>query len=166
MYAIGSVYSKNSNLIEVSSSILKSFSERTGYTTQVAKRIEDKTIYIYKYEPANVKIITETDVGTIKYGYDDDISGKCYFKFDEAIVCKPEDKCEEALENGYITELSGSTSHIRNIALPIRNFENKVCGVVIASDLEVGNESYKEIIEDLKYNCNLISRGLGYIGDL
>ncbi|HKL95327.1 MAG TPA: helix-turn-helix domain-containing protein [Haploplasma sp.] len=166
MYAIGSTYSKNSNLIEASSSILKEFSDKTGYTMQLAKKVEDKTIYIYKYEPTNVKIMTETDVGSIKYNRDKDISGRCFTVFDDKCEASTPEEKKINLSNGYITELSGSTSHIRNISIPIRNFENRVCGVVVASDLEVGDESYKTIIEDLKNSCSLISRSLGYIGDL
>lgn len=163
MYAIGSVYTKNSNLIEVSEKHLKQFSENTGYTTQVAKRIGKKIIYVYKYEPRNVKIITETNVGTIYYDTSSDISGKCYQAFNDGII---DESQKEFIGKGFLTEVNGSTLHIRNFAAPIRNFENKVVGVVIASDLEVSGETHENVVKELLNNAKKISRDLGYLGDL
>src|SRR5690554_3014036 len=158
MYAIGSVYTKNSSLLEVSRQFLKEFSEKTGYTTQLAKRVTDKIIYVGKYEPETVKIITEHDVGSIFYGLEEEIAGLCYKTYDKQLGgnIKP---------NGqYITQLSGSTNHIQNIAVPIKNFENRVVAALIASDLASSDSNVEEIAKELMIVREKISRALGYFG--
>lgn len=158
MYAIGSVYAKNSSLLEVSNQFLKEFSEKTGYTTQLAKRVTDKIIYVGKYEPENVKIITETNIGSIFYGLNNEIAGLCYQTYDKQIggSIKP---------NGqYITQLSGSTNHIQNIAVPIKNFENRVVAALVASDLSTPESNIEEVAKELLIIREKISRALGYFG--
>lgn len=159
MYAIGSVYTKNSNLLEVAKNYLKNFSEKTGYTTQLAKIVSDKIVYIGKYEPENVKIITETDVGSMFYDLDNDIAGICYKTFDKNLGGKIN------INNGYITKLSGSTNHIQNIAVPIKNFENKVVAALVASDLVSSKTNVDEVANELLVVRTNISRGLGYLGN-
>ncbi|HHW79713.1 MAG TPA: helix-turn-helix domain-containing protein [Acholeplasmataceae bacterium] len=158
MYAIGSVYTKNSSLLEVSGQFLREFSEKTGYTTQLAKRVTDKIIYVGKYEPDNVKIITETDVGSIFHGLDKEIAGQCYLTYDKQLGgnIKP---------NGeYISQLSGSNNHIQNIAVPIKNFENRVVAALVASDLSTSERDVKEVAKELLDVRKQISRALGYFG--
>lgn len=159
MYAIGSVYTKNSSLVEVAMPYIKDFSEKTGFTTQVAKRVEDKVIYISKYIPANVKIITETDVGSIFYGLDQEIAGMCFERCD----FKPDSKNGDKVT--HIETLSGSNDHIQNIAVSVKNFENRVVGVIIASDLYSPDADISDVLNKLFEVREKISRGLGYLGD-
>lgn len=160
MYAIGSVYTVNSSFVEMALPEMKNFSEKTGFTTQIAKRVEDKVIYIGKHVPNNVKIITETDVGSIFYGLDKEIAGMCFQKYDRNVSGG-----EHSIEGSHITTLSGSTNHIQNIAVPIKNFENRVVGVLVASDLYNETINLDHVIKELKAIRNNISRGLGYLGE-
>ncbi len=162
MYAIGSVYTKNSSLIEVSAPHINEFSEKTGYTVQLAKRVADKIIYIAKHVPKNVKILTETDVGSIFYGLDKEIAGMCYTTYDNKLRGnngKP--------DAPYITMLSGSTNHIRSFAVPVKNFENRVVGALIISDLFLpdNDDNIEDILNDLLLVRKQISRSLGYLGE-
>lgn len=160
MYAIGSVYTKNSSLVEVAMPYIRDFSEKTGFTTQVAKRVQNKVIYIGKYVPTNVKIMTETDVGSIFDGLDKEIAGICFEKCDRLV--NPNNNLPAGK---YIENLSGSTNHIQNIAVAVKNFENRVVGVVIASDLHSPDVDISDVVKDLLEVGKNISRGLGYLGD-
>lgn len=160
MYAIGSVYTANSSFIETSLPHMREFSERTGFTTQIAKRVENKVVYIGKYIPNNVKIITETDVGSIFYGLDKEIAGKCFHLYDRNV-----NNGKRNTNKTYIETLSGSTNHIQNIAVPVKNFENRVVGVLVASDLYNEDTNIEMIASQLKEIRNRISKGLGYLGD-
>lgn len=161
IYAIGSTYSKNSSLLEVSTPHLVEFSERTGYTTQLAKKIaDDKIVYVGKYEPNNAKIITETNVGNIFYSLDEEIAGLCYQTFDERINLNGKKP-----NTPFIEKISGSTDHIQSIAVPIRNFENRMVGALIASDLASQNGVDKSVIKELLIIREKISRSLGFRGE-
>lgn len=158
MYAIGSVYTKNSSLVEVAMPYIRDFSEKTGFTTQVAKRVQDKVIYIGKYTPTDVKIMTETDVGSIFDGLDKEIAGICFEKCDRQV------NLNNNPSGKYIENLSGSNNHIQNIAVAVKNFENRVVGVVIASDLYSPGVDISSVVNDLLEVGKNISRGLGYLG--
>ncbi|MCK7488629.1 MAG: hypothetical protein MZU97_26380 [Bacillus subtilis] len=53
MFAIGSVYTKNSNLIEAAQHELRDFAHRYGRTVFITKRINDKIVYVFKFQPGN-----------------------------------------------------------------------------------------------------------------
>src|SRR5690554_8162562 len=57
MFAIGSVYTKNSNLIEASQFELKDFAESHGRSVIVTNRINEKMVYVYKYQPSSSKVL-------------------------------------------------------------------------------------------------------------
>src|SRR5690606_7447904 len=51
MFAIGSVYTKNSSLIEASELLLRNFANEYGKTALITKKTDDHYVHIYKYQP-------------------------------------------------------------------------------------------------------------------
>ena len=163
MYAIGAVYTKNSNLISASELALKTYADKYGKTIFITKRIENKIIYVHKYQPSNSKIITPEEIGTINQNFNNNCVGLCYSTFD--LKDNNTNSFDKIKKNGYVTSETTNGVYIYSIAVPIYNFENRVCGVVCSSDLVNGNENDQTAINEFVSIGRSISVKLGYLGN-
>ncbi len=165
MFAIGSVYTKNSNLIEAAQFELKEFANRHGRTVFITKRINDKVVYVFKYQPGTSKIITPQEIGSVSSDFKNDVIGRCYSVFDKSIRDKTLEDYAKIKKDRYIISNDQSANHICTIAAPIWNFEKRVCGVLAASALQEDSIDKKKIAKELAEISESISRKLGYLGD-
>jgi IclR family transcriptional regulator, KDG regulon repressor len=165
MFAIGSVYTKNSNMIEASQYELKEFGDKYGRTTFVTKRINDKIIYVFKYQPTNSKIVTPQEIGSVSRDFEVNPIGKCYAVFDHVIQNKNIPGFEELKKARHVFNSLDDNSHICTIAAPVWNFENRVCGVIVASDLLTDGSRREDIAKEFVQIAERISRRLGYMGN-
>lgn len=165
MFAIGSIYTKNSNLIEAAQFELKEYAQTHGRTVFITKRINDKIVYVYKYQPSNSKIITPQEIGSVSTDFKEDIIGKCYAVFDKKVRNKNLPDFEEIKEQRYLVSNNHSANHISTVAVPVWNFEKRVCGVLVASALQEESADKLSTIMELVDISEHISRKLGYLGD-
>lgn len=164
MFAIGSVYTKNSNLIEASQYELREFAMRYGRTVFITKRIIDKIVYVYKYQPLNSKIVTHAEIGSVSTDFTYSEIGKCYAVFDGKVRNPNLLGFEQIKKDRYVFS-DTDASHICTVAVPVWNFENRVCGVLVASALnEEGTDRGALGTEFVKIS-ERISRRLGYLGN-
>jgi DNA-binding IclR family transcriptional regulator len=164
MFAIGSVYTKNSNLIEASQFELKEFADLHGLTVFATKRINEKIVYVYKYQPSNSKVITPQEIGTISRDFENSALGKCYAVFDKHVLNESLENYQEIKQNKYVYTRLNQTSHICSLAVPVWNFENRVVGVLVASSLATETEHQEEIAKEFVQISRRISHKLGYMG--
>lgn len=162
MFAIGSVYTKNSNLIEAAEYGLKKYSDEYGKTSFISKKTKDQIVLVYKYQPSNSLIATPEELGTVLQEENNPIT-KVFKIFNEKKYSDltPEEK--EIYDKGYVLS-DENQGRISIIAVPIRNFENKVTGVLSVSDLYTEPEE-QETIDSFVELGRVVSRRLGYLGD-
>ncbi|MCF7933053.1 MAG: helix-turn-helix domain-containing protein [Acholeplasmataceae bacterium] len=165
MFAIGSVYNKNSNLIEAAQYDLKQFAETYGRTVFVSKRINDKIIYVYKYQPGNSRVVTQEEIGTIIHDFKHTTVGQCYAIFDKKVQDPTIPDFDVIKDRRYHTSEDSNGSHISTLTAPVYNFENRVCGVLAASDLAQFTHEQSSMVKDFVRIAENISRKLGYLGD-
>ncbi|HOW38512.1 MAG TPA: helix-turn-helix domain-containing protein [Bacillota bacterium] len=165
MFAIGSVYTKNSNFIEAAQYDLKDFANRNGRTVFITKRINDKIVYVFKYQPGNSKIVTPEEIGSVSRDFEHGPIGQCYATFDKKVQNPQLPAFDKIRSDRYTISSLDDTSHICTIAAPVWNFENRVCGVIVASDLANGGTGREEIAQEFLRIAERISRKLGYLGD-
>lgn len=153
MFAIGSVYAKNSNLIEMSQNALKAFAEVNNRVVMITKKVEDKIIVIYKYQPKTALLNLSDDIGTVK-PFDDktvysrvlqaDVPGKrgddipCFREYQEDVG-------------------------IDVIACPLYNFEQRLVGSMLTFDIMIEEKNQTQIIDDFKVIAKDVSKKLGFI---
>lgn len=170
MYAIGSVYTKNSNFITTSAPLLKSFSDENGCNAFATKRINgDKIVFVHTYQAPQSQIMSHFEVGMVTTNFLDNPIGKCYAAFDKKLentVKLDENERQSIISRGYACDLSGELNHVMNIAIPIYNFENRCCGVVSVASLHTSLEDTQRIAEKFIEVGKQISVRLGYLGDL
>lgn len=165
MFAIGSVYTKNSNLIEASQYELKDFADRHGRTVFVTKRINDKIVYVFKHQPSNSKIVTPQEIGSVSRDFENTPIGQCYAVFDKNVRNENIPRFDEIKKMRYIYSSLDDNSHICTLAAPVWNFENRVVGVIVASDLASEISERESIAKEFTGIAEHISRRLGYLGD-
>jgi len=165
MFAIGSVYTRNSNLIEASQFELKDFAESHGRTVFVTKRINDKIVYVYKYQPSSSKIVTPQEIGTVSRDFFEGPIGKCYAAFDKGVLNQQIKDYEQIRKDRYCFSNLEDNSHICTLAAPVWNFENRVVGVIVASDLATDGARREPLAKEFKDIAERISRKLGYLGN-
>jgi IclR family transcriptional regulator, KDG regulon repressor len=165
MFAIGSIYTKNSNLIEASQYELKEFAENHGKTVFITKRINDKIVYVFKYQPSNSKIVTPQEIGTVSRDFIQGPIGKSYAAFDKAVINRELPEIEQIRKNRYVYSDIENNSHICTLAAPVWNFENRVVGVIVASDLASDGLKRDQVAKEFVQIAERISRKLGYLGD-
>lgn len=165
MFAIGSVYTKNSNLIEAAQYELKEFADRHGRTVFVTKRINDKIVYVFKHQPSNSKIVTPQEIGSVSRDFENTPIGQCYAVFDRNVRNYQLPRFEEIKKARYIYSNLDDNSHICTLAAPVWNFENRVVGVIVASDLAGEGTERESIAKEFTSIAERISRKLGYLGD-
>lgn len=164
MYAIGSVYAKNSKLIESAERELKLFSNRYGKTSFICKKTEGHIVYVFKYQPSNSLIATPEEIGTIVSDYDNNPIHTCFRIFDADFNMLTEEEVK-IVKQGYILSDNSGSGHISTIAVPVKNFERKVTGVISVSDLYQESKEPEAVIEELKRIAKVVSRRLGFLGE-
>ncbi|CCV64203.1 Transcriptional regulator, IclR family [Alteracholeplasma palmae J233] len=163
MFAIGSVYTKNSNLIEAASFELNTFADEYGKTAFISKKTDEKIVYIYKYQSPNSLIITPEEIGTTLPIDDDSPIGTCFRIFSLDSDNTLDEKEKEFFQNGYVLS-DKKQGRISVIAIPVKNFENRVTGVISVSDLFEKPES-EEVIKNFLKLGQKVSKKLGYLGE-
>lgn len=179
LFAIGQTYTKNSNFIHASSTLLKEFAEKYGVTVFGCKRLVDKVTFVYKYESRQNKIITK-DVGT-QLSLFECIMGKTFIAFESALKDYQKetvlsniigrDKVKSYLEElkkikeaGIAVDNGSYDSYIRWFAAPVHNFENRVAGCVACAMLITEDTEHliPQMMKDLIQVAAKTSSSLGY----
>lgn len=165
MFAIGSVYTKNSNLIEAAQYDLKDFADRHGRTVFITKRINDKIVTVFKYQPDNSKIVTKEEIGSVLRDFSNNPVGLCYAAFDKKMQNPAMTQYEEIRKARHVYSKLEDGNHICTLAVPVWNFENRVCGVLVASALAEEGTNRPLLAREFLEIASMISRKLGYLGD-
>lgn len=176
MFAIGSVYTKNSSFINISKPLLDEFSEKYNLICYASKRISEKIISVYKHETLKSKIHM-ADEGMEITKFHSTAIGKAFLAFDNfpmpdklvsytkntiTDINKLNFELEMIKQNGYSVENSETEEHIKGFAIPIYNFEKRVCGVISAYGLSYELSNIDELVKEFKNLAIQISRKLGY----
>ncbi|MDR2822394.1 MAG: helix-turn-helix domain-containing protein [Acholeplasmatales bacterium] len=160
MFQIGNTYIKHSSIIEASNKLLKSFSEKNETIVFISKRIDNKIIFVYKYQPNLTKVSTPLGVGSIEYDFNLNSVGKTYGYFDRNYSNYKKD--EQVVKDGFVIDNPQCNCYLKTYSVPIYNFENRVCGVIssynLASD-DISDDSINDFVNIGKE----ISKRLGYI---
>ncbi len=164
MFAIGSVYTKNSNLIEASQFELKEFANRHGRTVFITKRVNDKIVYVFKYQPQNSRIVTPQEIGSISSDFHNNPIGLCYLVFDKAVRDLSVPQADQIKKDRYLFSNLDDPGHICTLAAPVWNFEKRVVGVIVASDLSQDGSQRDQLAKEFVQIAERISRRLGYLG--
>ena len=105
MYAIGSVYTKNSNFITTSAPLLKKYSDEHGCNAFATKRINgDKIVFVHTYQSPSSQIMSHLEVGLVYTNFTDNYIGKCYAVFDKKVssfVHIDENEKQDILDKDY-----------------------------------------------------------------
>ncbi|WP_025724478.1 helix-turn-helix domain-containing protein [Acholeplasma granularum] len=162
MFAIGSVYTKNSSLIEASVYDLRNFANEYGKTVFITKETDDHYVHIFKYQPTNSLIFINEEIGFVSHDYEISPIGRAFRIFTSK---RSELNEEEKQEYDQKFVLSNSQQgHISQICIPVKNFENRVVGMISVSDLWQDIPEKPEVIQTLLNICRSISKRLGYLG--
>lgn len=164
MFAIGSVYTTNSNLIEASSFDLKTFADQHGKTVFISKKIENQFVYVYKYHPSSSLIAAPYEIGTIINDFNTHPVGLVFKAFNKKTKDFNE-KLEEVKKQGYAESDPANFGHMHLIAVPVKNFENRVVGVISMADLQREDQDYNFLIKELTRLASNVSKRLGYLGE-
>lgn len=162
MFAIGSVYTKNSSLIEASVYDLRNFANEHGKTVFITKETNDHYVHIFKYQPSNSLIFVNEEIGFTSHDYEISPTGRAFriFKSKRSELTK-----EEQIEFDQKYVLSNShQGHISQICVPVKNFENRIVGMITVSDLWKDTPETPEVIQTLSAIGRSISKRLGYLG--
>jgi DNA-binding IclR family transcriptional regulator len=160
MFAIGSVYTKNSSLIESSEFDLKTIANRYGKTAFICKETAGKIVYVYKFQPSSSLIATPEEIGSIVIDTENHPIAKTF-----EIFSKKEHNEDErtVIKRGYYSSDYSTSGHISTICVPIRNFENKICGVLALCDLHNPEANEDDCIAEFIYIAKVTSKKLGNI---
>jgi len=162
MFEIGSVYTKNSNLIDAVEYEFKALAIQYGKTAFICKKTEGHLVYIYKFQPSSSLISPPEEIGTV---IGDNEKHPIYQAF--TIFAQDYDTLSKEEQLIYkrqaIISDFGSSGHISTIAVPVRNFENKITGVLALCDL-VSDKENEEVIQKLILLAKQASKRLGYLG--
>lgn len=162
MFAIGSVYIKNSNFLQSVRSDLKEFANQYGRTVFGTKRIDEKVVYVYKYQPVQSHINTSQLEGSVIYELENDPAGLAFLIFEDNNQTL---KKKYNVENNYLEMRQEGAINISSIASPVYNFENKICGVIVAADIMIEDqEKHKEMVKEFLSVAENASRRLGFMG--
>jgi DNA-binding IclR family transcriptional regulator len=165
MFAIGSVYTKNSNLIEAAQYDLKEYAARRGRTVYITKRINDKFVYVFKYQPSTSPVNLPEEIGSVSRDFENSPVGRCYSVFDKKIANPSLPHYADYLAARYVACDSDDGGHVCTFAVPVWNFENRVCGVISASSLAYDGADRENAARELVQIAERISRKLGYFGN-
>lgn len=163
MFAIGSVYTKNSSLIEASVYDLRAFANEHGKTVLITKQTDDHYVHIFKYQPSNSLIFINEEIGYISYDFDISPIGRAFRIFNNK---RAKLSVEEQIEfDRHYVLSNGQQGHISQISAPVKNFENRVVGMITVCDLWQDKPEKIEVINELLSITKSISKRLGYLGE-
>src|SRR5690606_22838498 len=101
MFAIGSVYTKNSSLIESAEFELRKFANEYGKTILITKKTDDHYVHIFKYQPPNSLIFINEEIGYISYDFDVSPIGRAFNVFMSKRIKLNEAQMKE-YDRGYV----------------------------------------------------------------
>ncbi len=163
MFAIGSVYTKNSSLIEASVYDLRNFANEHGKTILITKQTDDHYVHIFKYQPPNSLIFINEEIGYISYDFDISPIGRAFRIFtSKRTSLTPEEQVE--FDHRYVLSNS-QQGHISQVCVPVKNFEKRIVGMITVCDLWQDKPEKPEVIEELIKISKAISKRLGYLGE-
>ncbi len=163
MFAIGSVYTKNSSLIEASELLLRNFANEYGKTILITKQTDDHYVHIYKYQPPNSLIFINEEIGYISYDFEISPIGRALNIFTQKRAKLTPD-LQKDFDRGY-TLSNEQQGHISQISVPVKNFENRVVGILSVCDLWQDKPEKTEVIIELLSIARSVSKRLGYLGE-
>lgn len=163
MFAIGSVYTNNSSFIESNEYELKDFANKYNRTVFGTKRIEEKVVYVYKYQANQSHINTTQQEGSVIYDLESDPAGLAYLIFEDDNKTL---KQQYNVINNHLEVSQTGPIDINFIACPVYNFENRICGVIVAADILIDDkEKHQEMVKDFLNIAKNSSRRLGFMGE-
>lgn len=164
IFAIGSVYTKNSNLIDSARFELIEFANKHKRTVFLTKRIGKKIVYVFKHQAEGSRIVTPEEIGSTLRDFEKSAIGIGYSVFDAKIENPEIPNFENIKKQGYFIGTDPLNAHICTLVVPVYNFENRVVGLMVTSDLSIDQckieESHGEFLQISKH----VSRKLGYLG--
>lgn len=153
MFAIGSIYTRNSNIIERSENELKSFADTYQRVVVITKKVDDKIIYVYKYQPRTATLNFQDGVGTVR-PYDlSEVMSKVYRTYDIPF---------DSEHHPVLREYDEQTK-IETLVSPLLNFEDKIVGAIATFDLLIEQKPHDEIMVSFQSIARLVSKRLGYL---
>lgn len=153
MYAIGSVYTKNSSLIEASTELLKSFADQHQRVVTVAKKIEENVVFVHKYHPPQATLNILEEVGSVISLSNEHLACETFRRFQ-----KPSDETPMILMSPLEAPPYRCT-----LACPVFNFENKVVGAIVSDAFLEQKSDRTNIAQEFNQIAQLISKRLGYL---
>lgn len=151
MYSIGSVYTRDSNLIAASSEMVEAFAEKYGQTVFITKRYAEKIVYVYKYKAEHSIISIPLNAGSTTTTTINDVVRDTYTYFDDhAPFFK--------VFSGQINNLD----YIEALSLPIFNFENRCIGAIVTCDFMNKENNKAVLINDFTKIAQEVAQKLGY----
>lgn len=160
MFSIGSVYTKNSSFVEAAELDLKNFAHTYGHTVTITKRIQDRIVYVYKFQPPTSRVVIPYEIGSTITDFDLDVIGKCFKMYDHHLSGSRD--VDHKL-NQIVMSSGEEMSHIATIACPVWNFENRCVGVIAASDLTNNGPVDQHMIDEFIRIAKSVSHKLGFI---
>ncbi len=177
---IGQQYLKNNDLVNTAKPYMIDLGETLNKTVFLAKEVENKILYINKYEPINA-LITMANVGTRNYMHGTSL-GKAILAFSDNMEKKVEqlelvamtkntitdknkfiEELKKIKEQGYAVDNEELEENMLCIGAPIFDYSKKVIASISVSAI-------KKVTTDIEYEGKLvrstadqISRKLGYI---
>jgi DNA-binding IclR family transcriptional regulator len=146
MYAIGNRYTKNSILLEVSKPYVNDLSKKFKRPVVITKRVGKKLVYVYKTNDDNSIInlpeigssedLHTTGLGKVLLAFsrkkDTLLKGKMGKNTPYTInnMIELNNDLENVIKNNYATSNREYHEHLKDLAVPIFNFENRVVGSI------------------------------------
>ncbi len=180
LYSIGGQYTKNSLLLEMAKPYVTEVASRFNHVVVIAKRIGTNLVYIYK-TPNGESIINLPDEGTHEDLHTTGL-GKvllaCSRKKDDLLgrIALPS-KTAHTITNvqkldTHLVKVAGQRyavgdkefhEHVKDVAVPVFNFENRVVGSIGMFFLAM-EEIPTEVITELQKSAIAVSQKLGFKG--
>jgi DNA-binding IclR family transcriptional regulator len=179
-FSIGSSYIRNSTLLDKAIPVIKELGSELNKTVFLAKVINDRITYIYKYEPDNI-LISTCQVGSVNYlhctalgksilAYDDDLLkrtlAKPMVKKTEHTIIDPDlftKEIEKVKSQGYALDNLEQTDYLICIGAPIFDNTNKPIAALSVSSfykMEIDIEKESQLIKE---KAAIISEKLGFV---
>lgn len=163
MFAIGSVYTKNSSFIEATEYELKEFANQYGRTVFGTKRIDEKVVYVYKYQATQSHLNTSQQEGSVIYDLKSDPAGLAYLIFEDENQAL---KQQYNVVNNHLEMSQNGAINVNFVASPVYNFENRICGVIVAADIRLDDkDKHQEMVKTFLNIAKNASRRLGFMGE-
>ena len=110
-------------------------------------------------------MLTPQEIGSVTRDFENSALGQCYAAFDEKVLNPKLENFNEIRKNHYVFNSLDNSSHICTLAVPVWNFENRVVGVLVASDLASETTNREELAREFIQIAERISHKLGYRGN-